>query len=149
MFSLIAVTLFILVIIVGFWQSHLRARELAIAHAKALCKQHDVQWLDQSVALSHMRLHRNTQGWPSAYRTFVFDYANATGERRHGQISVFSGEVTECSLFAKGDESAITKTDRFNDAPEDKSKQQKSNTNNIIDIQEWVKNKKSQNDEDG
>ena len=44
--------------LIGFWWTSARARELAIEHARRACRQQQLQFLDQTVALSRIRLDR-------------------------------------------------------------------------------------------
>lgn len=66
----------------------MKARELAIQHARRACKQHDLQFLDQTVALSRMRPRRDPHGNPCWQRDYAFEYTS-TGSNADGAIVSF------------------------------------------------------------
>ena len=54
--------LFVMLLLCGLvasWMGLTAARERAVAQASRLCSEHDIQLLDQSVALSALRLYRH------------------------------------------------------------------------------------------
>lgn len=59
----------------------MKAREIATRHAQSACKKHDMQFLDQTVALSRMRPKRDPHGNPCWQRDYAFEYTStAIGE---------------------------------------------------------------------
>lgn len=61
---------------VGFWWTSARARELAVQHAGHACRQQQVQFLDQSVALARIRPTRSAGGRLAWRRVFHFEFTN-------------------------------------------------------------------------
>lgn len=63
----------------------MKARELAIQHARQACKKHDLQFLDQTVALSRMRPRRDSHGNPCWQREYAFEFTS-TASNEDGAI---------------------------------------------------------------
>jgi len=62
----------------AFWWSGARAREIAIVHAKRSCSAHQLQFLDQTVALQKIRWQRASNGQLTWKRVYSFEYAGAS-----------------------------------------------------------------------
>ena len=147
MFFFAVLLLLLLCVLVWFWQAHLRARELALLSVKQLCNKENVQWLDDSVTLSRVRFRRLENGRFAFYRTFVFDYARAEGERAHGQVSICAGDVQQCVLFAQKEHKTVTNAVHFSDDDAASRKHRTVEQDNVVDLKKWVKGHKSDNDE--
>ena len=85
----------------SFWSAGRAAAERAEALGRDACKAAGVQWLDQSVHATGMRLCRHDNGWLGLERTFRFDFS-LDGQDRHigrmvlrgERLIAFSGPVT-------------------------------------------------------
>ena len=85
----------------SFWSAGRAAAERAETLGRDACRAAGVQWLDQSVHATGMRLCRHDNGWLGLERTFRFDYS-LDGEDRHigrmvlrgERLIAFSGPVT-------------------------------------------------------
>lgn len=85
----------------SFWSAGRAAAERAEALGRDACRNAGVQWLDQSVHATGMRLCRHDNGWLGLERTFRFDYS-LDGQDRHigrmvlrgERLIAFSGPVT-------------------------------------------------------
>ncbi len=92
--------LFLLVLIglIGWaWSSQLKAKEQALKVSKNLCEAQHVQWLDDTVALSRLRVMR-VAGQLKVLRGYTFDYLDEAlhhqGQRRtQGYIELLGQEV--------------------------------------------------------
>ena len=62
----------------AFWWSGARAREIAIVHAKRACSAHQLQFLDQTVALQKIRWQRGSNGQLTWKRLYSFEYTGAS-----------------------------------------------------------------------
>jgi hypothetical protein len=83
----------LLALLAWFWLDSLRAREIAIGIGHESCRQHGVQLLDGTVALSKLRLQRNPQGRLRWLRTYQFDFS-VTGEgRQRGTLILLGMEL--------------------------------------------------------
>lgn len=67
------------------WLDGARARELAIGLAKAYCEKHDLQLLDETVALNRMALRWTNEGI-RVRRMFRFDFSLEGVGRRTGYV---------------------------------------------------------------
>ena len=80
--------LFVLLLLCGLvasWMGLTAARERAVAQASRLCSEHDIQLLDQSVALSGLRLYRH-DGHLGVEVRYGFEVSLDGRTRQGGQI---------------------------------------------------------------
>lgn len=80
--------------LIGFWWTSARARELAIEHARTACRQQQLQFLDQTVALSRIRMARSPTGSSCFRREFGFEFTNF-GEFRDTATIIMRGNALE------------------------------------------------------
>jgi len=80
-----------------FWLDSLRARELATGICQAVCERHNVQFLDQTVALSHMGVRRTDAGL-RLRRVYRFDYSEEGVGRRSGYLVLLGLNLESISL---------------------------------------------------
>jgi hypothetical protein len=81
-----------------FWIDSLRARERALAAGRAACGRYGVQLLDETVAISALRLARNSEGHLRLRRTYTFEFSDTGNNRRHGAIVMLGGELEDLHL---------------------------------------------------
>ena len=83
-------TLLILMIVgaigFAFWDRSRAAADRAAALGRNACRAADVQWLDQSVHASGVRVYRRDDGWLGLERSFRFDYSRDGVERHVGRM---------------------------------------------------------------
>jgi len=90
--------------VVWAWMDVLRARESAIAHGRRLCEEAGVQLLDQSVAVSRVRLARR-DGFPSLLRRYAFEVSIDGSDRYRGHLDLDGHRLTSWSLPLPGTQS--------------------------------------------
>jgi hypothetical protein len=83
-----------------FWWDSLQKRELAVRAARAVCERAGVQFLDDSVAVSRMKLKRDSNQRARIYREFSFDYSNAGDDRQAGRVYLLGEVVLSADLIA-------------------------------------------------
>lgn len=83
-----------LLAMIGFWWSSLRAREIAVATARAQCQRQKVQFLDQTVALSRIRAKRATSGSIGWQRQYRFEFTDDGARRESASLTLENGRVT-------------------------------------------------------
>lgn len=92
---------FLLLLLGWFWLDSLRAREFAIEICKAACAQHDIQLLDQTVALQHLRL-----AWPPdgvrVRRTYRFEFSTEGLARHRGHLTLLGLTLEELHFDLPG-----------------------------------------------
>ncbi len=93
--------IFLLLAIGWFWLDSLRAREIAIGICQAACRQRDLQFLDQAVALRRLGPAWRSEGL-RLRRVYRFDFSEEGVGRRSGYI-VMRGLVLEELSFGLPD----------------------------------------------
>ena len=76
----------------------LRAREAAVAAAKAACQQQGVQFLDDTVRGLKTRIGRNAEGHAVPRRIFVFEFSDDGVSRRGGSVTMLGAETESVQL---------------------------------------------------
>ena len=80
-----------------FWMDSLRTREIATGICAAVCRSHGWQLLDQTVAISRMRLRLTANGL-RLNRIYRFDYSDEGVSRHTGWIMMLGMEMEALSL---------------------------------------------------
>jgi len=83
-----------------FWWDSLQKRELAVRAARAVCERAGVQFLDDSVALSKMKLQRDSNQRARIYREFSFDYSSVGDDRQAGRVYLLGEVILSADLIA-------------------------------------------------
>jgi len=81
-----------------FWLDSLRARERALKAGRAACERHELQFLDDTVSVSRVRLGRDDDGQLRIARTYTFEFSDTGNNRRHGAIVMLGGELQDLQL---------------------------------------------------
>ena len=76
------------VALAALWWTGSRAHELAIAHARQACQNRQLQFLDQTVALSRMRPARSSTGASCFRREFRFEFTSEGQYRDEGNVTM-------------------------------------------------------------
>jgi hypothetical protein len=76
----------------------LRARETAVAVAKAACRQQGLQFLDDTVRGLRTRLVRHGEGHAALRRIFVFEFSEDGVSRRGGSVTMLGADVESVQL---------------------------------------------------
>lgn len=92
--------LFFLGLVVWFWQSNLRYREYTIIQCRKICNEMNVQLLDQTVALSSVRIRKDTDGKYRPLLEYHFEISIDGVNRYSGYVILFGFRViyTEINL---------------------------------------------------
>jgi Protein of unknown function (DUF3301) len=90
----------IVVIVAGIflWLDSLRARERAVRAGRAACERHDLQFLDDTVSFTRLRLARDGCGQLRISRTYSFEFSDTGNNRRHGAIVMLGGELGDLHM---------------------------------------------------
>ncbi|MBX2836516.1 MAG: DUF3301 domain-containing protein [Gammaproteobacteria bacterium] len=70
------------------WWNGVRAKELAVAHARKACRTEQLQFLDQTVALKRLRLSRSESGASCFQRVFEFEFTLEGAHRDRGTVEL-------------------------------------------------------------
>ena len=92
----------LIVMIVGavgffFFTAARAAAERATVIGQDTCHAAGVQWLDQSVHASGLRLRRKDNGWLGLERSFRFEYSEDGVDRHVGRIVLLDGKLVSFS----------------------------------------------------
>jgi hypothetical protein len=90
----------IVVIVAGifFWLDSLRARERALKAGRDACQRYELQFLDDTVSVTRVRLGRDEEGQLKIARTYTFEFSDTGDNRRHGAIVMLGGELQDLQL---------------------------------------------------
>ena len=81
-----------------FWLDSLRARERALSAGRAACQRYELQFLDDTVSVSRVRLGRDDEGQLRIARTYTFEFSDTGNNRRQGAIVMLGGELQDLQL---------------------------------------------------
>lgn len=81
-----------------FWSDSLRARDRVIKICSRLCNDIGVQFLDETVALSRLRLRRNTNGGLQLIRHYTFEYSGTGADRWQGYALLYGMRMDSVQL---------------------------------------------------
>ncbi len=93
----LVIVLFFLAVL-AFWWDSLGAREVARGAGRHACKQHDYQFLDESVSLTKIRLRRDLTGRVRFYRQYLFEFSPSGEERMTGMVILLGRLVQKVEL---------------------------------------------------
>jgi hypothetical protein len=90
----------LLLILAGalLWVDSLRARERAISAGRSACERYALQFLDDTVSFTRIRLARDDGGQVKIKRTYTFEFSDTGNNRRHGAITMLGGNVADLHL---------------------------------------------------
>lgn len=86
--------------LVWLWWDGLGAKEIARAYCMRLCREHDVLFLDDTVALARMRLRRDAGGTLRLYRRFNFEFTSDGEQRYQGYVELLGERVIHTEMEA-------------------------------------------------
>ncbi|MBU0500151.1 MAG: DUF3301 domain-containing protein [Gammaproteobacteria bacterium] len=92
--------LLLLIIVVGilwFWLDNARAKELATTQGSRICRQHNLQFLEETAVLRATSLRR-TPGGLRLQREFAFEYTEEGMTRHRGSIILIGTRVHHFEL---------------------------------------------------
>lgn len=86
--------LILLGLIAWYWLDGLKAREIGIAAARQACAAEGLQFLDDTVAQSGIRVLRGEDGRLHLQRSFAFEYSLSGDDRQPGSVTLLAHTVT-------------------------------------------------------
>jgi hypothetical protein len=92
--------LLVLGLAIWTWYDSLRAREFATRIAFETCTRQNLQLLDSTVALQHLRFRRNPDGRLGLQRAYQFEYSADGATRQRGFIILTGRQVQSIGLAA-------------------------------------------------
>lgn len=92
------ITLLMLFLVLWFFWSGVRSKEIACAAAKSHCEKNDVQFLDQTVERRILRLAKDSRNNPCWYRSFRFEFATSGEYRYEGKIEMYGHHLKSIEM---------------------------------------------------
>jgi len=83
---------------VAYWLEAMRGKELARAAGKRACDEARLQFLDDTVVLTKVRVRRDENGRIAFYRQYRFEFTDSNDARYRGNVTVFGKRVQHLSL---------------------------------------------------
>jgi len=92
--------LFVLVLLalLAFWWDSLGARQVARLAGRRACEREEAQFLDDTVAVSRIRLQRDGRGRLMFFRQYRFEYSRSGEERLRGQVDLLGKQVLRVEM---------------------------------------------------
>jgi Protein of unknown function (DUF3301) len=81
-----------------FWIDSLRARERAVQSGRSACQRYDVQFLDETVSFTKLRVARDNDGRLRLARTYTFEFTETGNNRRHGAIVMLGHDLQDIQM---------------------------------------------------
>jgi hypothetical protein len=92
------IALFLIIAGMLFWVDSLRARERAVSAGRNACERYELQFLDDTVSFTRVRLARDDGGPVKIRRTYTFEFSDTGNNRRQGAIVMLGGEVADLHM---------------------------------------------------
>jgi hypothetical protein len=87
------ISLIILLALAWLWFDSVKVRDIAIKAAERACAAEGYQFLDETVAISGIKLLRDEDGQLGICRSYGFEYSDTGNDRRPGSIVMLGQEV--------------------------------------------------------
>jgi hypothetical protein len=81
-----------------FWFDSMRAREAALDAGRRACHAENALFLDDTVALSRIRLTRDSNGRIQITRNYDFEFSDTGNNRRPGSVSLSGATLVALHL---------------------------------------------------
>ena len=78
---------------VWFWLDSLKTREIGVRAARQACQDDHLQFLDETVVGTSVRLARDDAGLLRLRRVYSFEYSDTGNDRRSGSVTLLGHEV--------------------------------------------------------
>jgi hypothetical protein len=93
-----AASVLILLAAGAFWLDSLRAREHALRAGRSACERYGLQFLDDTVACSRLRVSRDDEGRVRFSRLYTFEFSDTGNNRRHGAVHMLGPVVQDLQM---------------------------------------------------
>src|SRR3954465_11662679 len=80
------------------WLDSLRARERAVHAGRSACERYDLQFLDDTVAFTKLRLARGDGAQVKLFPPYPFEFSDPGNNRRHGAVVRLGGDLQDLPL---------------------------------------------------
>ena len=83
-----------------YWWNSVRCKEIARGAGAQACQRANVQFLDDSVVCTRIRLKRNSQGRVQLLRLYLFEFTSDGSQRYQGRISLLGQRILHIDMDA-------------------------------------------------
>ena len=90
--------LIVILLIAWAWRASMQAKEIATRAAENACARHDLQFLDETVALKSIKFKRDEMGSPCFLRHYQFEYYDGEQARKTSTIDLLGNTVINVGL---------------------------------------------------
>ncbi|WP_281648986.1 DUF3301 domain-containing protein [Parendozoicomonas sp. Alg238-R29] len=81
-----------------FWWNSQTVRQLATRHAKARCKELDLQFLDGGISLNFKSIARSPSGSLVIRRSCTFEFSSTGEDRYQGEVLMLGNHLQEIRI---------------------------------------------------
>ena len=85
-----------LTLLIWFWLDSMKINETARIIGAKICRKNNVQFLDETVHLSSMKLTKNKYGQFKLFRKYKFEFTNSEYHRYGGELTL-AGRILQSS----------------------------------------------------
>lgn len=103
-----ALILAVLVALCWLWWDSTQAREVAVRAARTACEAEGLQFLDDTVGISHLKPARDDDGRLKLQRTYTFEYSDTGNNRLPGSVVMLGPQVLLLNLQARTPDNVYT-----------------------------------------
>lgn len=80
------------------WRDSMQAREHAVSFCRTLCARHDVQFLDDTVALARLGIRRKQGTGFRLHRVYEFEFSTEGQSRSRGCVTMTGSRIDAVHL---------------------------------------------------
>ncbi len=84
--------------LVSFWWQSDKVKNYLLGQVLLYCRQHHVQFLDQSMVLKGLALKRNAAGLLSIWRRYQFEFTSTGEQRYNGTVEALGRKLDKVEL---------------------------------------------------
>jgi hypothetical protein len=92
------VALLALLAATAYWMAAIRSKEIARAAGRQACERAEVQFLDDTVELTRLRLRRDRDGRLAVFRQYRFEFTSDGATRYRGELAMAGRRVTQLTM---------------------------------------------------
>ncbi len=82
-----------LTLLIWFWLDSMKINETARIYGAKMCKKNNVQFLDDTVHLSSVKLSKTKYGQIRLFRKYNFEFTNSEYHRYHGELTLVGRQL--------------------------------------------------------
>jgi uncharacterized protein DUF3301 len=84
--------------LVWLWFDSSGAREAGVKAARFACESENLQFLDDTVSIDHLKLARNDDGQVMLRRVYKFEFSDTGDNRRNGSVVLLGSRVVVVNI---------------------------------------------------